>query len=216
MQPVAPADLGPHGLVLDDHTYMRRAVSSCLVEAGVADVLEAESLATARLHLTERGGPRIAVVDLRLSDGHGLDLVPELKALGSRVVVFTSADDSYSVRSAYAAGAAGYVLKSADHDVMLGALRTVLDDKVHVDDAIAGLLVAGVQVSSAGGAKLVTPRELAVLRLAAEGLSNNQIAERLGVTALAVKGHFVRIGRKLGATDRTQMVVEAMRADLLR
>ena len=216
MQPEASAKPPLHGLVLDDHTYMRRAVSACLAEAGIQDVVEADSLASARAHLKQRGAPHIAVVDLRLADGHGLDLVPELKAMGSRVVVFTSADDAYSVRSAYAAGAAGYVLKSADHDVMLEALRAVLDDRVHVDDAVAGLLVAGVQVAPHGGAKLLTPREVDVLRLAADGLSNNQIAERMDVTALAVKGHFVRIGRKLGANDRTQMVVEAMRADLIR
>jgi two-component system response regulator NreC len=81
---------------------------------------------------------------------------------------------------------------------------------------VAGLLVEGVQVAPQGGAKLLSQREIEVLKLASDGLSNSQIAERLGVTALAVKGHFVRIGRKLGAHDRTQMVVLAMRADLLR
>lgn len=211
-----PLEPGNHGLVLDDHTYMRRAVSACLSGAGIEDVLEVETIASARQQLVERGAPRIAVVDLRLSDGSGLDLVPDLKRLGSRVVVFTSADDAYSVRSAYAAGASGYVLKSADHDVMVEALQTVLDDRVHVDSAVAGLLVEGVQVAPHSGARLLTPRELEVLTLAADGMSNNQIAERIGVTALAVKGHFVRIGRKLGASDRTQMVVLAMRADLLR
>ena len=211
-----PTEPGSHGLVLDDHTYMRRAVSACLGEAGIQDVHEVETIAAARQQVLDRGAPRIAVVDLRLSDGSGLDLVPELKALGSRVVVFTSSDDAYSVRAAYAAGAVGYVLKSADHDVMLQALHTVLDDRVHVDDAVASLLVEGVQVALHGGAKLLTQREIDVLKLASDGLSNRQIAEQLGVTALAVKGHFVRIGRKLGANDRTQMVVLAMRADLLR
>lgn len=214
MQPVPTTK--SHGLVLDDHTYMRRAVRACLAEAGIEEIYEVESIASARAHLVEFGVPRIAVVDLRLSDGTALELVPDLKALGSKVVVFTSADDSYSVRSAYAAGAGGYVLKSADHDVMLEALLTVLDDRVHVDNSVASLLVAGVQVAPQGGAQQLTPREIDVLKLAADGMSNNQIAERLGVTALAVKGHFVRIGRKLGANDRTQMVVEAMRADLLR
>jgi DNA-binding NarL/FixJ family response regulator len=216
MEPMPSTPSSGHGLVLDDHTYMRRAVSACLTEAGVDEVLEVETVSGARERIAERGAPRIAVVDLRLSDGSGLELVPDLKQLGSRVVVFTSADDAYSVRSAYAAGAAGYVLKSADHDVMLEAIRTVLDDRVHVDQAVAGLLVTGVQVAPHGGAKLLTPREIEVLKHAADGLSNNQIAERLGVTPLAVKGHFVRIGRKLGANDRTQMVVAAMRADLLR
>ncbi len=205
-----------HGLVLDDHTYMRQAVTSCLAEAGITDVTEVDTLAAARQHLSTHPAPRIAVVDLRLSDGSALDLIPELKTLGTRVVVFTSADDSYSVRSAYAAGAAGYVLKSAHHDTMLEALTAVLADKVHVDPSVATLLVAGVQGAPKAGSQHLTSRELDILTLAADGLSNNQIAERLTITALAVKGHFVRIGRKLGANDRTQMVAEAMRADLLR
>jgi DNA-binding NarL/FixJ family response regulator len=204
------------GLVMDDHTFMRSAMRSCLVASGVEDITEVDSLAGVRADVAENGPPEIAVLDLRVPDGSALDLVPELKALGTKVIVFTSADDSYSVRSAYAAGAAGYVLKSAAQEVVLEALREVLDERVHVDPTVAGLLVAGVQVAPRGGGKQLTTRELDVLRLAADGHSNSQIAERLAVTALAVKGHFVRIGRKLGAHDRTQMVAEAMRADLLR
>jgi DNA-binding NarL/FixJ family response regulator len=87
---------------------------------------------------------------------------------------------------------------------------------IHVDSSVAALLVAGVQGAPKGGGAQLTVREIDVLKLAADGLSNNQIADRLAVTALAAKGHFVRIGRKLSAHDRTQMVAEAMRADLLR
>jgi two-component system response regulator NreC len=205
-----------YGLVLDDHTYMRKAVTSCLAEAGITDIVEVETLAAARLHVATHGAPRIAVVDLRLSDGSALDLLPEFKTIGTKVIVFTSADDSYSVRSAYAAGAAAYVLKSAEHDVMLEALVAVLAGKVHVGSSVATLLVAGVQGAPKAGGRQLTSREVDVLKLAADGLSNNQIAEKLSITGLAVKGHFVRIGRKLGANDRTQMVAEAMRADVLR
>jgi DNA-binding NarL/FixJ family response regulator len=208
--------LTEQGLVLDDHTYMRQAVTSCLLEAGVVDVVGVDTLAGARGHIELYGAPRIAVVDLRLSDGSAFELLPELRSLGTKVVVFTCADDSYSVRSAYAAGAAGYVLKSAPPELMLEAVGAVLQGKVHVDSSVAALLVAGVQGAPKGGGAQLTVREIDVLKLAAEGLSNNQIADRLAVTALAVKGHFVRIGRKLSAHDRTQMVAEAMRADLLR
>lgn len=204
------------GLVLDDHTYMRHAVSACLTEAGVSPVVEVDSLAAAREQVASDGAPRIAVCDLRVGDGSGLDLVPELKELGARVVVFTSADDSWSVRAAYAAGASGYVLKNADHERMLQAVRTVLEGRVHVDEAVAGLLVAGVQGAPDASGRPLSPRELDVLRLAAEGLSNNQIAEQLSVPPLAVKSTLTKIGRKLGAKDRTHMVAEAMRADLLR
>jgi DNA-binding NarL/FixJ family response regulator len=119
------------------------------------------------------------------------------------------------VRTAYAAGAAGYLLKSSDHDAVVQALRDVLSGRVHVDPAVAGLLVAGVQSAPASAGKELSSRELSILWLASEGLSNAAIGEQLGITALAVKGHFVRMGRKLGATDRTAMVAEAMRAGLL-
>jgi two-component system nitrate/nitrite response regulator NarL len=204
------------GLVVDAHTYMRRAVRDCLTEVGATDVAECDDLAGARAEVQRHGAPELVVLDLRLSDGSGLDLLSELTAVGSKAVVFTSANDGYSVRSAYAAGACGYVLKSAPHATVIDALRRVLADEVHVDPTIAGLLVAGVQHAPHGGGQPLTSRELDVLRLAAEGMSNNEIADQLALTALAVKGHLVRIGRKLGANDRTHMVAEAMRADLLR
>ncbi len=204
------------GLVVDDHTFMRRAMRNCLLAVGVADVVDVSSVQAAREHLTSHPAPSIAVVDLRLGDGSGIDLVPVLRAGGTPVVVFTSADDSYSVRGAYAAGASGYLLKSAEDTLVQEGLRVVLAGQVHVDPSVAGLLVSGVQVNPKHAATPLSPRELEVLRLAADGLSNNQIAERLNVTPLAVKGQFVRIGRKLGARDRTHMVAEAMRADLLR
>jgi two-component system nitrate/nitrite response regulator NarL len=204
------------GLVVDDHTYMRRALRDCLIEVGATDVAECSDLAGARAEISRHGVAEIVVLDLRLSDGSALDLLPELAAAGSKAVVFTAADDGYSVRSAYAAGASGYLLKSSSHGTVLAALRSVLDNQIHVEPGIANLLVAGVQHAALGGGQPLTAREIDVLRLAAEGMSNNAIAAQLAVTGLVVKGHFVRIGRKLGAHDRTHMVVAAMRADLLR
>ncbi|MFN2539366.1 MAG: response regulator [Mycobacteriales bacterium] len=204
------------GLVLDDHTYMRQATRNSLLEAGVGQVDEVDSLAALRQHLTAQRAPDIAIVDLRLPDGSALDLIPELKARGTKVVVFTSADDGYTVRAAYAAGASGYLLKSSEHSAVVDALTEVLAGKVHVDPAVAGLLVAGVQASPTSAGKPLSDRELSILQLAADGMSNAEIGMALSITALAVKGHFVRIGRKLGATDRTAMVAEALRADLLR
>lgn len=203
------------GLVVDDHTYMRQALRQCLLEAGLDEVLEAATLEEARQVSAQHGVPEVVVLDLRLPDGSGLEALPELRARGSRVVVFTSNDDSYSVRSAYAAGAAGYLLKSASHDAMVAAMRQVLSGQLHVDPAVAGLLVESVQAAPQAD-KALTPREIEILQLAAAGMTNAEIADSLQLTALSVKGHLVRIGRKLGAKDRTHMVAEAMRADLLR
>lgn len=203
------------GLVVDDHTYMRAAMVACLQEAGLSPVLDTDSLAAARELAT--GTPlALVVLDLRLPDGSGLDVIPALRATGARVLCFTSADDGYSVRSAYAAGASGYLLKSATHDTVLHGVREVLAGRVYADPTVAALLVQGVQEAPRGDGTPLTRREISVLELVAEGKSNPEIAEQLGIAPLSVKSHLARIGRKLGVGDRTQMVTAAMRAEVLR
>ena len=203
------------GLVVDDHTFMRTSFRDCLGHLGLDPVLEASTLAEARQVLLHHV-PRLAVVDLRLPDGLAFDLVAALKRAGSRVATVTSADDGYSVRSAYAAGASGYLLKSAPHDTVMVGLREVLAGRVYADPTVAMLLVQGVQEAPLTDGTPLTDREIAVLKLVADGLTNVEISDRLGIAALSVKSHLARIGRKLGTGDRTQMVAAAMRSDVLR
>jgi DNA-binding NarL/FixJ family response regulator len=203
------------GIVVDDHTFMRQAVRECLAELGIEPVREASSLSDGRVLVAEFT-PRIAVLDLRLDDGSSLELVSTLKNAGSRVMVLSSADDGYSVRSAYAAGALGYLMKSAPSETVMHGLREVLAGRIYADPSVAMLLVQGVQVETPPEATALTEREIAVLRLVAAGRSNAEIGEELDIPALSVKSHLNRIGRKLGTGDRTEMVAAAMRADVLR
>lgn len=203
------------GLVVDDHTFMRASFRDCLVRLGLNPVHEAASLAEARDLLADVT-PELAVVDLRLPDGMAYDLVTALKRAGTRVCTVTSADDGYSVRSAYAAGASGYLLKSASLETVMTGLREVMAGRVYADPTVAMLLVQGVQEAPLTDGTPLTERELGVLRLVADGLTNVEVAEKLGLAPLSVKSHLARIGRKLGTGDRTQMVAAAMRSDLLR
>lgn len=203
------------GLVVDDHTFMRASFRECLTQLGLEPVLEAASLAEAR-QVLQHHVPELAVVDLRLPDGLAFDLVGLLKRSGARVMTVTSADDGYSVRSAYAAGASGYLLKSASHSTVMTGLREVLAGHVYADPTVATLLVQGVQEAPLTDGTPLTDREVSVLRLVAEGLTNVEISERLGIAPLSVKSHLARIGRKLGTGDRTQMVAAAMRSEILR
>ncbi|HVE74199.1 MAG TPA: response regulator transcription factor [Mycobacteriales bacterium] len=203
------------GLIVDDHTFMRSAMSACLTELGISPIREAVSLADGRSLLAEFT-PRIAVVDLRLDDGSSLSLIQMLKAEGVGVMVLTSADDGYNVRSAYAAGALGYLLKSAPHDTVMHGLREVLGGRIYADPTVAMLLVQGVQEAPQTDGSSLTSREIEILQLVADGLSNADIGEQMGLAPLSVKSHLTRIGRKLGTGDRTQMVAAAMRADVLR
>jgi DNA-binding NarL/FixJ family response regulator len=210
---------GFSALVVDDHPLLRESMVNRLRALGAVDVVEAASAAEARARA--RGGPRdIAVVDLGLPDGSGLDLLAELRAAGwSRLVVLSAADDPYSVRAAFVAGAQGYLLKSASPAVVADGVRRVLDGGVYADPSVASLLAAGLRGaggSSDGLAAELSGREIEVLRLVADGQSNKQIGEALGLSALTVKSHLARIARKLGTGDRAEMVAMAMRSGVIR
>lgn len=203
------------GLVVDDHTFMRSEMRACLDELGISPVREAIGLSDGRVLVAE-STPEIAILDLRLDDGSSLELVSTLKFDGAKVMVLSSADDGYSVRSAYAAGAMGYLMKSAPRDVVLHGLREVLAGRIFADPGVARLLVQGVRQTPDVDTTPLTERELELLRLVADGKSNAEIAQVVALPPLSVKGHLAKIGRKLGVGDRTQMVAAAMRADLLR
>lgn len=203
-------------LVVDDHTFMRQAMRSCLEAVGVSRCDEAGSVAEAVSCLRE-AVPVITVLDLNLPDGSALELIPRVRAAGcERVVVFTSADDSYTVRASYEAGACAYLLKTASPETIMDGLRAALTGEIYADARVASLLAQGVRNAPLADVTSLTRRELQVLGHVAQGRTNAEIADALGTSALSVKSHLTRIGRKLGSGDRTEMVTIAMRAGLLR
>lgn len=205
-------------MVVDDHPMIRESMVARLRAMGAADIVEAASVAEARARA--RSGPRdLAVLDLGLPDGSGLDLLAQLRAAGwGRLVVLSAADDPYSVRAAFVAGAQGYLLKSASPGVVSDGVRRVLDGGVYADPSVASLLAAGLRGGPAaeGGTTDLSGREVEVLTLVADGRSNKEIGEDLGLSALTVKSHLARIARKLGTGDRAEMVAVAMRSGVIR
>ncbi len=220
-----PANMVPHPreelftvLVVDDHPLLREAIASRMLQMGAGTVHEAASMAEARARALATGPCDLAILDLGLPDGTGIDLVTELRSQGwPRVVVLASSDDPYAVRAAFQAGAQAYLLKSASPMVVTDGVRRVLDGGVYADPSVAPVLAAGTRVPGTDN----TPRELSgreveVLQLVADGRSNKEIGEALSLSALTVKSHLSRIGRKLGTGDRAQMVALAMRAGVIR
>lgn len=207
-----------NALVVDDHPMFRESVAARLRALGADDVAEAATLAEARARA--RSGPRdLAVLDLTLPDGSGLTLLAELRAAGwTRLVVLSAADDVHSVRASFAAGAAGYLLKSASSAIVSDGVRQVLSGGVYADPEVAGALAMGLRGSPArsGLCAELSGREVQVLTLVADGRSNREIGENLGLSALTVKSHLARIARKLGTGDRAEMVALAMRGGVIR
>lgn len=222
---VLPANMVPHPreelftvLVVDDHPLLREAIAARLLQMGAGTVHEAASMAEARARALATGPCDLAILDLGLPDGTGIELVTELRSQGwPRIVVLASSDDPYAVRAAFQAGAQAYLLKSASPMVVTDGVRRVLDGGVYADPSVAPVLAAGTRVPGTDN----TPRELSgreveVLQLVADGRSNKEIGEALNLSALTVKSHLSRIGRKLGTGDRAQMVALAMRAGVIR
>ena len=216
-----PTQLGPGfaALVVDDHPLVREYIAGRLRSVGARDVVEAASYAEARARARSMP-PALAIVDLGLPDGSGLELLAELRRAGwTRLIVFSAADDPYSVRAAFVAGAQGYLLKSTGSGTLTDGLRRVLDGAVYADPSVASLLAVGLRGGPGPGEGLsceLSAREVEVLRLVAEGRSNKEIGDELSLSALTVKSHLARIARKLGTGDRAQMVALTMRTGLIR
>lgn len=220
-----PAGIVPHpreelfsAMVVDDHPLLREAIAARLSQMGAGAVHEAASVSEARARALATGPCDLAILDLGLPDGSGIDLVTELRGHGwPRIVVLASSDDPYAVRSAFQAGAQAYLLKSASPMVVTDGVRHVLDGGFYADPTVAPALATGTRVSGTDNTpRELSEREVEVLQLVADGKSNREIGDGLGLSALTVKSHLSRVGRKLKTGDRAQMVALAMRAGVIR
>jgi DNA-binding NarL/FixJ family response regulator len=175
-------------------------------------------MSEARARALAVGPCDLAILDLGLPDGSGIDLVTELRGHGwPRIVVLASSDDPFAVRSAFQAGAQAYLLKSASPMVVTDGVRQVLEGGFYADPNVAPALSSGAYVTSTKNVpRELSSREVEVLQRVADGQSNKQIGDGLALSALTVKSHLSRVGRKLGTGDRAQMVALAMRSGVIR
>lgn len=204
-------------LVVDDQPLLREAIVGRLRTMGAGTVYEAASMAEARAQARATGPCGLAVLDLGLPDGNGLELVAELRSMGwKRLVVLASSNDAYAVRSAFKAGAQAYLLKSATGAVVADGVKHVLGGGVYADPTLAPMLVTGAKVPGSDNTpRDLSAREVEVLQLVADGQSNKEIGEAMSLSPLTVKSHLARIGHKLGTGDRAHMVALTMRAGVV-
>jgi DNA-binding NarL/FixJ family response regulator len=182
--------------------FVRETLGRTLRTLGAADVVEASSLAEARVRASGTAQRDLCVVEVGLPDGSGINLVRELRALGwSRAVVLSGAEDPYTVRAALAGGVRAFLVSAAaGHTPGTGS---------------SGGPAHRSRPGRPTGAEGLSGREVEVLQLVSDGRSNKEIGEALGLSALTVKSHLARIARKLGTGDRAEMVVVAMRAGVV-
>ena len=160
--------------------------------------------------------PDVVLLDLVMPGGDGIGAIRRLLevAPGVRVLVLTSFADDAQIFAAFAAGAAGYLLKDVDPQALADGIRDVHAGRPALDPSVAARLMRrGGSPQPAYGD--LTARERDVLRLVVEGLANKQIAQRLGIGEKTIKTHVSRVLAKLGVEDRTQAAVLAIREGLV-
>ena len=189
--------------IVDDHPVTRLGVRTILATMPELQIRgEASSLEEARAWFS-REPPALALVDLRLRDGSGLDLIREQSGrVPTRFVVLTMFGSAEIEKDARAAGAHGFADKASASVHLTGTVRT----------ALTGSLPAA---RSGDGSVRLSPRELEVVAAMAEGLTNAEIAARLDIAWTTARTHVVHILDKLGAQDRTEAAVIAVRRGLV-
>lgn len=194
-------------MLVDDHPIVREGLRAYLAQqAGLNVIAEAGSIAEA-LEGLEDIKPDLILLDVRLEGENGLTLLAELRRreVNTRVLLLTSFLDEDYLREVLRLGASGYLLKRAGQGVLVDGIRAALRGERALDPAAAALL-PGLHDDPL---QQLTPRELEVLTLLAEGLSNKALAKRLNVGEKTVKTHVSSLLAKLGLKDRTQAALFA-------
>jgi two-component system, NarL family, nitrate/nitrite response regulator NarL len=161
--------------------------------------------------------PAVAVIDMRLRGLSGQEVLDRVIAgrSSTRFLFLSAHVESDVVFDALARGAAGYLSKEVDRETICSAVMAVANGETVLSGDVQKSLAGAIRDRNGSEHSVLTVRERAVLSLAAEGLSTQQIAARLGVASATVKTHFQGIFTKLDVTDRTSAVASAMRRGLL-
>ena len=197
--------------LLDDHEVVRRGVRDLLEsEPDMIVVGEAGTAAEARARVPAVR-PDVAVLDVRLPDGNGVEVCRDLRSAMPSLpcLMLTSFSDDDALFDAIMAGAAGYVLKQIRGTDLIGAVRTVAAGGSLLDAKAAASLMARMREPKADPLAGLTDQERRILELIGEGLTNREIGERLFLAEKTVKNYVSNLLSKLGLHRRTQVAVLA-------
>ena len=203
-------------VLADDHAIVRKGIRDFLEEDPTIRVIGQASNGEEALDLIAREQPDVAVLDIQMPRLGGLDAAQRVKLNhpSVRVLMLTAYEDEPYIIAALRAGASGYLMKTASSDELIRAVHAVAEGETALSPAVAKKMI---QRTFAGDTtepvvEPLTERELQVLRMAAKGLGNRQIANELGISDRTVQGHLANIYEKLGVSTRQEAVLAAVRA----
>jgi DNA-binding NarL/FixJ family response regulator len=197
-------------MLVDDHRLVRDGLANLLASAGDIDVVGSAADGSAVVELAAQCRPDVVLMDLSMPDVDGVQATRLLLAERPdvRVIALTSFSEQRQVTDALGAGAVGYLLKDSAPDVLFDAVRSAHAGHAPIDPRVASALLPSRRPDQPS-APALSAREVEVLRLAAKGLANKQIARSLGISEHTVKIHLGNVFRRIGVSDRTSAAMWA-------
>lgn len=208
-------------LICDDQAIARHGLQMILSTADDLKIVGQAQDGEEALTLVGQTQPDLVLMDLKMPRLNGIQATRQIKARFPHVhiLVLTTYDADEWVFDAVRAGANGYLLKDTPPDQLLAAIRNTVEGKTPVDPSVAGKLFQGFAKQPAPVAaplvEALSEREIEVLKLMAEGLTNAEIGAQIHLSEGTVRNYISTILGKLGAKDRTQAVVTAIRYGLI-
>jgi len=217
-------------LLVEDHTMTRMGLQLALEKIEDVELIGEAEEGEKAVEMAKELNPDVILMDIGLPGIDGIEATRQIRdvKLDANILMFTSRDSESDVFAAFGAGANAYIMKGANPDQLLNAIRAVNEGTAWIDPSIAKLVLRslnqpkapqaeerGTSPSQAAQAAGLTQREIEVLSLIVEGMSNAKIAETLFITRATAKAHVHSILQKLCVDDRTQAAVTAMREGLV-
>lgn len=227
--------IGISVLIVEDHEFTRLGLKLSLEQDTSLEVIGEAADGEEGLNKTTELRPDVVLMDIEMPQMDGIEATKKIKEAmpETRVIMLTSHKSDQSIFAALSAGANGYCLKNISAEQLAAVIKMVTDGAVWLDPGIANRVLSAYSLSESGSHTVaprtaqsasgkqkqnnitLSPRETEVLRLVADGLSNQKIAQRLGLGLETVKTHMRHIMEKLAVSDRTEAAVKAMRQGIM-
>jgi two-component system NarL family response regulator len=198
-------------LIADDHSIVRQGLATIINRDSEMTVIAQAEDGQQAINLFREDQPDIVLMDLRMPQIGGVEAITAICAefKSARIIVLTTYDGDEDIYRGLQAGAKGYLLKDANPNELLNAIRTVHSGQQYIPPDVGAKLVQRMNNPE------LSERELEVLRLVAQGKSNLEIGAALNIGESTVKSHINRILSKLGVNDRTQALIVAVKRGIV-
>lgn len=202
-------------VLVDDHPLFRKGLEHLLNHSAEVSIAgQFADIQSARAWLAADGKANVALLDRGLQGADGLDLVPDFKARGIKVIMLTIADEDHEIRDAIERGVDGYILKSSEPEQIIQAIHSVHLGNSMLPSHIMQKMARGELMN--GAFDKLSQRELEIVGYVARGLTNRAIGDTLNLSENTVRNHLRSILEKLGLTNRVQVATLALKQGLAK